>query len=75
MKIKNRKTAVLLAGCLAISNVLSVSATNETEVNKKKRGKQLHWICILISDCNAACDNHNVYDAGSKAYDTSASCG
>ena len=36
MKIKNRKTAVLLAGCLAISNVLSVSATNETEVNKKK---------------------------------------
>ena len=36
MKIKNRKTAVLLAGCLAISNVLSVSAINETEVNKKK---------------------------------------
>lgn len=36
MKIKNRKTAVLLAGCLAVSNVLSVSATNETEVNKKK---------------------------------------
>lgn len=36
MKLKNKKTAMLLAGCLAISNVLSVSAANETEVNKKK---------------------------------------
>ncbi len=36
MKLKNRKIAVLLAGCLAVSNVLSVSAANETEVNKKK---------------------------------------
>lgn len=36
MKLKNKKTAMLLASCLAISNVLSVSAANETEVNKKK---------------------------------------
>ncbi len=36
MKIKNRKTAILLAGCLTVSNVLSVFAANETEVNKKK---------------------------------------
>lgn len=36
MKKKNRRIAVLLAGCLVISNVLSVSAANETEVNKKK---------------------------------------
>ena len=36
MKLKNKKTVMLLAGCLAISNVLSVSAANETEVNKKK---------------------------------------
>lgn len=36
MKLKNKKTAMLMASCLAISNVLSVSAANETEVNKKK---------------------------------------
>ncbi|MDO4469323.1 MAG: peptidoglycan DD-metalloendopeptidase family protein [Bacillota bacterium] len=36
MKLKNKKTAMLLAGCLAVSNVLSVSAANEAEANQKK---------------------------------------
>lgn len=36
MKLKNKKAAMLLAGCLAVSNVLSVSAANEAEANQKK---------------------------------------
>lgn len=36
MKIKNRKMAILLAGGLAVSNVFSVFAANETKVNEKK---------------------------------------
>lgn len=36
MKLKNKKVAMLLAGCLAVSNVLSVSAANEAEANQKK---------------------------------------
>lgn len=36
MKLKNKKTAMLLAGCLVVSNVLSVSAANEAEANQKK---------------------------------------
>lgn len=36
MKLKNKKAAMLLAGCLAVSNVFSVSAANEAEANQKK---------------------------------------